>query len=80
MSLDAQGAQPRSPSSTETLPIWRKATLVLLIPVVMPISVLCLLLVLFPVVIWNSGLFGVYWFRWKLYGVPIPPKGLPRDS
>jgi hypothetical protein len=64
----------------QTLPIWRKTILILLIPIVMPISFVCLFLILLPVCAWNSALFGLYWFRWKLVGVPIPPKGLPRNS
>ena len=54
------------------LPPWRRAIIVVLIPFVLPAVVLVFLLLLM-VLVWNSCVLGVYWLRWKLLGVPIPP-------
>ena len=59
------------------LPLWRRAILVVLAPLVFPVSLLAVLLILTPVAIVNSNCYAVYWFRWKLTGTPVPPKAPP---
>jgi hypothetical protein len=59
------------------LPLWRRVILLLLAPIVFPVSLLVVLLFLTPVAIVNGICYGVYWVRWKIVGVPIPPKAPP---
>jgi hypothetical protein len=55
------------------LPLWRQIIIVALTPFVLPaVALLVVPLVLF--LGWNSGVYCVYWLRWKLLGIPIPPK------
>jgi hypothetical protein len=56
------------------LSLWRRVILVVLIPFVLP-AVALVFLFLTLIVAWNSGVYGVYWLRWKLFGSAIPPMG-----
>jgi hypothetical protein len=61
--------------SAKRLPIWRAITLLLLTPIVMPISIAIVLLILLPVCVWNTVVWCIYWLRWRVLGIPIPPHG-----
>ena len=54
------------------LPHWRRATIVVLIPLVLP-ALLFVVLFLSLVMAWNSFVYSLHWLRWKLFGVSIPP-------
>jgi hypothetical protein len=41
--------------------------------VVFPVSLAALLAILLPLVLWNAA---VYWVRFRVTGMPIPPKGI----
>lgn len=56
------------------LPRWRRAILVVLIPFVLPAFALVFLFLML-IFGWNLGICWVYWLRWKVFGVPIPPLG-----
>jgi hypothetical protein len=56
------------------LPLWRRVVLVVLIPFVLP-AVALVFLLLTLILVWNSSVYGVYWLRWKMFGIPIPPLG-----
>lgn len=60
------------------LPLWRRAILVVLVPFVLP-AVALVFLFLMLLFLWNSGVYGIYWVRWKMFGTPIPPLG-PQPS
>jgi hypothetical protein len=57
------------------LPLWRRILLIMLIPLVLPVSLLFVLCLLLGVSSWNSIIYGIYWVRWKVFGTPIPPLG-----
>jgi hypothetical protein len=54
------------------LPLWRRVIIIVMIPFVLPAMLLLVLLLLLAMA-WNEFGYGVYWVRWKLFGVPIPP-------
>ncbi len=58
----------------------RRFVVLLLTLIVMPIGFICVFLILLPVCIWNGAMWCIYWLRWKLYGIPLPPKGQTRDE
>jgi hypothetical protein len=59
------------------LPLWRRIVLLMLAPIVFLVSLLVVLLFLAPVALVNGCCYVVYWVRWKMLGVPIPPKAPP---
>jgi ABC-type transport system involved in cytochrome c biogenesis permease subunit len=60
--------------SFRELPVWRRIILLLLAPIVMPVSFVVVAAILIPCAIWNGVVWSLYWVRYKLFGVPIPPK------
>lgn len=55
-------------------PLCRRIILLLLAPIVMLASFVVLAAILIPCAIWNGLVSLLYWLRYKLFGVPIPPK------
>jgi hypothetical protein len=54
------------------LPLWSRAITVVLIPFVLPATLLVVLLLLLAMA-WSSVAYGVHWLRWRVFGVPIQP-------
>ena len=54
---------------------WQRLVLIVLAPVVLPISFLAILAILLPVALWNLAVLCCYWVRYQLTGKAIPPKG-----
>jgi len=61
-------------------PLWRRIALFVLAPIVLPISIVAVVAILLPVMIWNALVMLGYWIRNKLTGAPIPPKGPRLDQ
>ena len=62
------------------LSLWRRALLILLIPVVFVTAVVVLAIILVPISVLQGSLLMWYWIRWKVCGIPIPPKGESIDT
>jgi hypothetical protein len=56
------------------LPLCRRVIIVVLVPFVLP-AIALVFLFLTLILVWNSGVYGGYWLRWKMFGIPIPPLG-----
>ena len=68
--------------SFKELPAWRRLVLLLLMPIVLTTSFIVLAIIMIPCAIWNGIVWSLYWARYKLFGIPIPPKGFipPEDA
>jgi hypothetical protein len=60
------------------LPWWERVLMAPLAVVVFPISLAALLAVLLPVALWHAAVWSLYWVRFRVAGIPIPPKGIER--
>ena len=54
--------------------VFRYILILLLIPIVLPVSFIVVMLIVIPCAVWNAIVWSIYWLRFKLFGVPIPPK------
>ncbi|MHC4068796.1 MAG: nucleotidyltransferase family protein [Planctomycetota bacterium] len=57
--------------------LWRRVIGWLLAPIVMPVSFIVVVIILIPCAIWNGFVWSLYWVRYKVFGIPIPPKYPP---
>jgi len=54
--------------------LGRRIMLVILAPVVFVIGFVFIVMLAVVVGGWNASVFAYCWMRWKLLGIPIPPK------
>jgi hypothetical protein len=62
-------------TSWSELPWWKRVLLIPFVVIVFPISFAAILVILGPVVVWHTVVWCLLWIRFKLTGIPIPPKG-----
>ena len=60
--------------SLDEQPLWRRIIVFLLAPIVMLVSFIVVAVIMIPCAIWNGFVWSLYWVRYKLFGIPIPPK------
>ncbi|MHC4068356.1 MAG: hypothetical protein ACYS18_04570 [Planctomycetota bacterium] len=63
--------------SFEEPSLWRRIIIWLLAPIVMVVSFVVVGVILIPCAIWNGFVWSLYWVRYKVFGIPIPPKCPP---
>ena len=62
----------------DQLPWWKRLLLAPLAMVMLPVSLAALLAILLPIALWNAAVWSLYWVRFRVAGMPIPPKGIER--
>lgn len=62
------------------LPWWKRLVAIILVPVVMPLSLIVVLAILLPLLILQITFYAFYKARFRLFGVPMPPVNLPDDA
>lgn len=58
-------------------PACKRVGRMALIPIVFPAALLGLLIILLPIALIQLAGYGLYWLRYRLFGVPIPPTAPP---
>ncbi len=56
------------------VPRWKKLLFPFFVPFIL-ITFAAVLVLLLPIALWNGLVWSGCWIRFKLTGIPIPPKG-----